>query len=91
MQSSGTHQRSILVHLHRRLDPDQSFAAVGARRLADQALNRSNPTFCMVYPEAGRPSIPSDQLLLPLWLQEIHSIRSERMLIEQLVYYLLFR
>ena len=30
------------------------------RRLADQALNRLNPTFCRLYPEGGRPSIPPD-------------------------------
>jgi len=61
------------------------------RRLADQALDRLNPTFCQLYPESGRPSIPSEQLLLPLLLQAIYGIRSERMLIEQLDYNLLFR
>jgi transposase len=61
------------------------------RRLADQALDRLNPTFCRLYPEAGRPSIPPEQLLLALLLQATYSIRSERMLIEQLDYNLLFR
>ncbi len=61
------------------------------RRLADQALDRLNPTFCRLYPEGGRPSIPPEQLLLALLLQAIYSIRSERMLIEQLDYNLLFR
>jgi len=61
------------------------------RRLADQALDRLNPTFCRLYPEAGRPSIPPEQLLLALLLQAIYGIRSERMLIEQLDYNLLFR
>jgi transposase len=61
------------------------------RRLADQALNRLNPTFCRLYPEGGRPSIPPEQLLLALLLQAIYGIRSERMLIEQLDYNLLFR
>jgi hypothetical protein len=32
------------------------------RRLADHALNRLNPTFCRLYPEGGRPSIPPEQL-----------------------------
>lgn len=54
------------------------------RRLADQALNRLNPTFCRLYPEDGRPSIPPEKLLLAaLLLQAIYGIRSERMLIEQ--------
>jgi transposase len=61
------------------------------RRLADQALDRLNPTFCRLYPEAGRPSIPPEQLLLALLLQAIYGIRSERMLMEQLDYNLLFR
>jgi transposase len=61
------------------------------RRLADQALDRLNPTFCRLYPEGGRPSIPPEQLLLALMLQAIYGIRSERMLIEQLDYNLLFR
>jgi transposase len=61
------------------------------RRLADQALDRLNPTFCRLYPDGGRPSIPPEQLLLALLLQAIYGIRSERMLIEQLDYNLLFR
>jgi transposase len=61
------------------------------RRLADRALDRLNPTFCRLYPEGGRPSIPPEQLLLALLLQAIYGIRSERMLIEQLDYNLLFR
>lgn len=61
------------------------------RRLADQALDRLNPTFCKLYPEGGRPSIPPEQQLLALLLQAIYGIRSERMLMEQLDYNLLFR
>jgi transposase len=61
------------------------------RRLADQALDRLNPTFCRLYPEGGRPSIPPEQLLLALLLQGIYGIRSERMLMEQLDDNLLFR
>ena len=61
------------------------------RRLADQALDRLNPHFCRLYPEGGRPSIPPEQLLLALLLQAIYGIRSERLLIEQLDYNLLFR
>jgi transposase len=63
------------------------------RRLADQALDRLNPTLCRLYPEGicCRPSIPPEQLLLALLLQAIYGIRSERMLMEQLDYNLLFR
>jgi transposase len=61
------------------------------RQLADQALDRLNPSFCKLYTEGGKPSIPPEQLLLALLLQAIYGIRSERMLIEQLDYNLLFR
>jgi transposase len=61
------------------------------RRLADQSLGRLNPTFYRLYPEGGRASIPPEQLLLALLLQAIYGIRSERMLMEQLDYNLLFR
>jgi transposase len=48
------------------------------RHLADQALDRLNPTFRRLYPEGGRPSIPPELLLLALLLQAIYGIRSER-------------
>jgi len=59
--------------------------------LADQALDRLNPTFCQLCPEGGRPSSPPEQLLLALLLQAIYDIRSERMLIEHLDHNLIFR
>ena len=34
------------------------------RKLADQALDRLNPTFCLLYASEGRPSVPPEQLLL---------------------------
>ena len=62
------------------------------RRLADQALDRLNPTFCELYAAEGRPSVPPEQLLLASLLQAFYGIRSERLLLEQIRYYnLLFR
>ena len=61
------------------------------RKLADQALDRLNPTFCKLYALEGRPSVPPEQLLLASLLQAIYGIRSERLLLEQLHYILLFR
>lgn len=61
------------------------------RRLADQALDRLNPSFCRLYSEGGRPSIPAEQFLLALLPQAIYGIRLERMLMEQLDYNLHFR
>jgi transposase len=61
------------------------------RKLADQALDRLNPTFCALYASEGRPSVPPEQLLLASLLQAFYGIRSERLLLEQLHYNLLFR
>jgi transposase len=54
------------------------------RKLADQALDRLNPTFCKLYAVEGRPSVPPEQLLLASLLQAFYGIRSERLLLEQL-------
>jgi len=61
------------------------------RKLADQALDRLNPTFCELYAAEGRPSVPPEQLLLASLVQAFYGIRSERLLLEQLHYNLLFR
>jgi transposase len=59
--------------------------------LADQSLDQHNPTFCRLYALEGRPSVPPEQLLLASLLQAFYGIRSERLLLEQLDYNLLFR
>lgn len=80
---AGSHRSSFLLRLHRSSVPaSHRFRQV--RRLADQALDRLNSTFCRLYPDGGSPSIPPQQLLLALLLLAIYGIRSERMLIELL-------
>src|SRR5687768_9236109 len=61
------------------------------RQLTDAALERLSPRFAKLYSDIGRPSIPPEQLLRALVLQVLYSVRSERLLIEQLEYNLLFR
>ena len=61
------------------------------RCIADEALTALNDQFATLYSESGRPSIPPEQLLRALLLQAFYTIRSERQLIEQLNYNLLFR
>jgi transposase len=61
------------------------------RRMTDAALAGLSSRFETMYSEMGRPSIPPEQLLRALLLQAFYSIRSERLLIEQLDYNLLFR
>ncbi len=61
------------------------------RQLSDAALARLSRRFAKLYSDIGRPSIPPEQLLRALVLQVLYSIRSERLLMEQLDYNLLFR
>ncbi len=61
------------------------------RAMVDQALKALSPRFALLYSHTGRPSIPPEQLLRALLLQAFYSVRSERQLMEQLDYNLLFR
>jgi len=61
------------------------------RTLADEALGALDAQFAELYAEHGRPSVPPEQLLRALLLQAFYTIRSERQLMEQLNYNLLFR
>ena len=61
------------------------------RRMVDEILVELSPQFKTMYSKIGRPSIPPEKLLRALLLQILYSVRSERMLMEQLNYNLLFR
>src|SRR3990172_4749391 len=61
------------------------------RQMVDIVLKRLSPRFEAMYAEGGRPSIPPEKLLRALLLQCLYSVRSERLLMEQLDYNLLFR
>ena len=61
------------------------------RGVADEALATLNDQFAALYSDNGRPSIAPEQLLRALLLQAFYTIRSERQLMEQLNYNLLFR
>jgi transposase len=59
--------------------------------MVDGALKELSPQFERMYSDVGRPSIPPEQLLRALLLQMFYTVRSERQLMEQLDYNLLFR
>jgi transposase len=59
--------------------------------MVDTVLRELSAEFARLYPKAGRPSIPPEKLLRALLLQLLYSVRSERQLMEQLDYNLLFR
>jgi transposase len=61
------------------------------RRLTDAIFERLSPRFERLYSTIGRPSIPPEKLLRALLLQGLYTVRSERLLMEQLHYNLLFR
>jgi transposase len=61
------------------------------RSIVDEALEVLSVEFEALYAKVGRPSIPPEKLLRALLLQAFYSIRSERQLMEQLDYNLLFR
>lgn len=61
------------------------------RQITDRILSQMSATFSQIYSPLGRNSVPPEQLLRALLLQVLYTIRSERMLMEQLEYNLLFR
>lgn len=61
------------------------------RALVDGVLESMGPDFDAAYSKVGRPSIPPERLLRALLLQVLYTVRSERMLVEQMDYNLLFR
>jgi transposase len=61
------------------------------RKIVDKALGELSPTFEGMYAQTGRPSIPPEQLLRALLIQVLFSVRSERQLMEELDFNLLYR
>src|SRR6187401_1158574 len=61
------------------------------RQLTDAALAELEPRFRRLYSAIGRPSIPPEQLLRALLLQSLYTVRSERLLMEEIDYSILFR
>jgi transposase len=72
-----------------RVRPDHPLRPI--RQMTDTALQALSPRFDRLYSRIGRPSIPPEQLLRALLLQLLYSIRSERLLLEDLDYNILYR
>ena len=77
------------VRLEERVPADHPLRPI--RALADEVLAGLNERFETLYSGLGRPSIPPEMLLRATLLQAFFSVRSERMLMEQIDYNLLFR
>jgi transposase len=89
----GEDQRSgslfSYVDLEVRVAADHPLRAI--RTIVNDALGELSGAFEALYSPLGRPSIPPERLLRALLLQAFYSIRSERLLMEQLDYNLLYR
>src|SRR6516225_6578597 len=83
------------THLYSYISPEQrvpqDHPLRPVRRMVDAVLKRLSPRFDALYAQGGRPSIAPEKLLRALLLQCLYSVRSERLLMEQLDYNLLFR
>jgi len=77
------------VSMEARIPDDHPLRAVKA--MADEALRGVSRELGKLYARTGRPSIPPEQLLRALLVQALYTVRSERLLVEQLEYNLLFR
>src|SRR5436190_4980004 len=91
MRGPDTQQSSMFSYL----SPEERVPAKHPLRpirlMVDEVLKGLSPAFSGLYSAFGRPSIPPEKLLRALLLQVLYTVRSERQLMEQLEYNLLFR
>jgi transposase len=91
MRGDDNQQDGVFSYVspEKRVPADHPLRPLG--KMVDEILKEMSPKFAELYSEVGRPSIAPGRLLRSLLLQIFYSVRSERMLIEQLEYNLLFR
>ena len=91
MRGSQKQQDSLFsyVALEKRVPKSHPLRPI--RKMVDEALKKMSRKFSELYSHTGRPSIAPEYLLRAALLQIFYSIRSERLLMEQLDYNLLFR
>jgi transposase len=91
MRGEDAQQEAMFSYVspERRVPMDHPLRPV--REMVDGILKEMSPRFARLYSNLGRPSIAPERLLRALLLQIFYSVRSERMLMEQLDYNLLFR
>ena len=84
-----TKQLFSYVDIEERIAGDHPLRAI--RALVEEALEELSAGFSKLYSHTGRPSIPPEQLLKASLLQAFFPVRSERQLMEQINYNILFR
>jgi transposase len=91
MRGKDEQQLDVFNYLSREQRVPQDHPVRSLRAMTDEALRELQPRFNKLHAKTGRPSIAPEKLLRALLLQALYSVRSERMLMEQLNYNLLFR
>src|ERR1700675_2677056 len=91
MRGEDNQQEGIFSYIspEKRVPADHPLRPI--RKMVDEILKEMSPRFAKRYADVGRPSIAPERLLRALLLQIFYSVRSERLLMEQLDYNLLFR
>jgi len=91
MRGDDVQQQAMFSYLSPEARVPQDHPLRPIRKMVNQALAELSGEFQDRYSREGRPSIPPEQLLRALLLQVFYTVRSERLLMEQLAYNLLFR
>src|SRR5262245_20297346 len=91
MRAADEKQAAMFSYLspEQRIPADHPLRPI--REMTDEVLRQLSRRFAGLYARTGRPSIAPEKLLRALLLQVLYSVRSERLLMEQLEYNLLFR
>src|ERR1700738_4915829 len=91
MRGQDNKQSDMFSYLspEQRVRPDHPLRAI--RAMADLALWSMSARFDEMYAQMGRPSIPPEKLLRAQLIQMLYSVRSERLLMEEIDYSVLFR
>lgn len=91
MRGNDTHQQAMFSYVSLESRVPESHPLRSLRRMVDEVLSGMSAEFGAMYSGTGRPSIAPERLLRALLLQVLYTVRSERLLMEQLDYNLLFR
>src|SRR5215467_10952354 len=91
MRGSDQQQGHVFSYIspERRVRSDHPLRA--SRAMVDEILKQLSPRLGKMYARVGRPSIPPEQLLRAQLLQMLYSVRSERLLMEEVDYNILYR
>src|ERR1051325_9862831 len=91
MRGSDQQQGEVFSYLSPESRVRKDHPLRGMRRMVDEVLEKLSPEFDRMYARQGRPSVAPEKLLRAQLLQMLYSVRSERLLMEEIDYSILFR